>query len=923
VVVERHPEREASGPHPNDRVGRYVLHRVIGVGAMGTVWAASDPELDRAVAIKILHADAARLRTRANFLREAQATARLVHRNVVTIHDVGVADDRLFLAMELVAGLTLRQWLQTPRGWREIVDVLRGAAMGLAAAHDAGIVHRDVKPDNVLLELHADGSVARVVVSDFGLAAAPDPSSSAITRADLVPSGEIDALEVTQDSSFQGTAAYAAPEQRGGTCDARSDQFSFCVTAHEALWGERPPAPTSGCAPRWLRRAVMRGLSSHPTQRFPDMRALSAALDPQRRRRAATIVAGVAACSAALGIAVASRTAEPERLSYCDRVTSQLDGVWDEPSRLEIEAAFLATHEPSAADAWASVSARIDTFASEWVEAQTQACLAQTDGTVPRDVLALRMTCLDRQLGRARAIGEALRVMDRDAVLRSSDSVAHLGSPSVCSDDEQLSRRAAARIDVDPRVQLELDSMLSRAEALAHTAKFAESEAIAQDALALAREVGDRWAAAEALLEIAVPRQWRQRPTAEQAFHDALSAALAVEHHRVAALSMIGLLELWDADTAGGAERAEQWERHCRATISAMGGDVGLEIELGVALGNVYLKFARYDEAEAAYRRALALREGSEHDILLAGAHANLASIEAARGRYEEALVGFRHSHALIEGVYGPRHPNAAIALVNVGSATAELGDLETAHQQHLRALEILEENFGREHAGLAPALRMLAWNGLARKRYADALPYAERALAIARRESGERDESTARSLAMVAAIELELGRAAESVAHCEEALVIARAALGADHPTVAEFDVECGFAATEAGHEAEARRHFETAIAVREARLGPDDPEIGRAWTGIAELELKLGHSRQAVVAATRAHELASKPGEGRNVAGPEAAFLLARTLMAAGEHARARRHAEDAVREFRAIGPSWNSHADEVVAWLQRSPR
>ena len=95
------------------------------------------------------------------------------------------------------------------------------------------------------------------------------------------------------------------------------------------------------------------------------------------------------------------------------------------------------------------------------------------------------------------------------------------------------------------------------------------------------------------------------------------------------------------------------------------------------------------------------------------------------------------------------------------------------------------------------------------------------------------------------------------------------------------------------------------------------------RAWTGIAELELKLGHPRKAVVAATRAHELASKPGEGRNVAGPEAAFLLARTLMAAGEHARARRHAEDAVREFRAIGPSWNSHADEVVAWLQRSPR
>ncbi len=923
MTVERHPQREASGPHPDDRVGRYVLHRVIGVGAMGTVWAASDPELDRAVAIKVLHADAARLRTRANFLREAQATARLVHRNVVTIHDVGVADDRFFLAMELVAGPTLRQWVQTPRSWREIVDVLRGAALGLAAAHDAGIVHRDVKPDNVLLELHADGSVARVVVSDFGLAAAADVSSAAITRADLDPPSDGDALEVTQDNSFQGTVAYAAPEQRNGTCDARSDQYSFCVTAYEALWGERPFGGNGCNVPRWLRRVLSRGLDPRPARRFSDMRALASALDPQRRRRAATIVVGVGACSVALGIAVASRATEPRRVDYCDRVASQLDGVWDDQARRDIEAAFLATREPSAADAWASVSGHIDAFAAEWVDAQTQACHAQADGSVPRDVLALRMTCLDRQLGRARAIGDALRVADREAVLRSSDSVAHLGSPSVCSDDEQLSHRAAVRTDVDPRTQLELDGMLSQAEALAHTAKFAESEAIAQDALALARKVDDRWAAAEALLEIAVPRQWRQRPTAEQAFHDALSAALAVEHHRVAALSMIGLLELWDTDTAGGVERAEQWERHCTATISAMGGDVGLEIELGVALGNVYLKFARYDDAEAAYRRALGLRTGREHDILLAGAHANLASIEAARGHYQEALAGFRHSHALIEGVYGARHPNAAIALVNVGSATAELGDLAAAHVHHVRALEILEENFGPEHAALAPALRMLAWNGLARKRYAEALPYAERALAIARRESGDRDESTARSLSMVAAIVLQLGREEEAVGHCEEALRIARAALGADHPTVAEFEVECGYATTQAGHFGAARRHLESAIAIRESRLGADDPEIGRAWTGIAELEMELGHARKAVIAATRAHDIASKPGIGRNVARPEASFLLARALMAAGERARARRLADEAIREFRAIGPSWDAHADEVVAWLQRSPR
>jgi eukaryotic-like serine/threonine-protein kinase len=896
-----------------DRLGRYVVQRRLGSGTMGTVYSAFDPQLDRAVAVKLLRADDASVRARASFLREAKATAQLVHRNVVRIHDVGVVGERLFIAMELVDGPTLRQWLQTPRRWREVLAVMRAAGEGLVAAHDAGIVHRDFKPDNVLV---AD----RVVVTDFGLARRIEDSTvSDAIAIDAAPPE----LLATHDGAFQGTAAYAAPEQREGQpCDARADQFAFCVTLHEALWGARPGEPEADRdVPRWLRRVVVRGLASSPGDRFPDMRALLRALDPKRRRPPATLVAGVGAMGITLALVATVDREEPARASYCDHVASRLDGVWDDPVRREIEAAFLATGEPSAADAAAIVTSRIDAFAAAWVDAQTRACRAEHDGTVASDVIARRMTCLDRQLGRAAALADVLRSVDREAVLRSADMVTRLGTPQVCTDDRRLSRKAEARAAIDARTQAELDVMVEHSEALSRTARYTEAEAVAHEALARARAVGDGWSVSESLLAIAAARQWFEAATAEQAFHDALSAALAVENHRVAALAMLGLLELWDPTTEGGITRAEQWERHCSATLSAIGSAPDIETELIVALGNAYLKHGDYDLAETTYKRAFAVPGADDEDVLLAGAYANLGAIAAARGEFRDALAGFQRSRELLIESYGPRHPNVAGAGINVGSALAELGDLEGARDEHLRALAILEESFGPEHASLAPALRMIAWNALARRMFAEALPYAERALAIARRESGERSESTARSLSMVSSILLELGRVAEARAQAESALDIARSVFGDDHPTIGEFEIECGTAATRAGDDAAAREHFARAIAVRERTLGPDDGEVARALSGLAELELSRGHGRAAVDVATRVLAIMSKPDNQRGGARAEASFLLARALASrddAGDRARAVELARTAQAELAAAGPAWAVRRDDVARWL-----
>ncbi|HEU4613710.1 MAG TPA: serine/threonine-protein kinase, partial [Kofleriaceae bacterium] len=277
-------DREAEHLAPGTEVGRYIVERVAGAGAMGVVYAARDPSLDRTVALKLVAAtgDA---HARDRMLREARAMAQLSHRNVVTIFDVGTHGDDVFLAMEFLPGRTLRQWLaERTRTTREIVRVLCEAGRGLAAAHDAGLVHRDIKPDNVLI---ADDG--RVCITDFGLArtAGGGPATER-------PEGSAPATALTATGHLLGTPAYMAPEQlAGGAADVRSDQFSFCIVAYECLAGRRPFDGTTIAelrdaiarepaaiprAPKRLEHVIRRGLATDPDRRFASMTELIDAL---------------------------------------------------------------------------------------------------------------------------------------------------------------------------------------------------------------------------------------------------------------------------------------------------------------------------------------------------------------------------------------------------------------------------------------------------------------------------------------------------------------------------------------------------------------------------------------------------------------------------------------------------------------------
>ena len=269
-------------------IDRYRILRCVGRGGMGIVYAARDERLGRTVALKLLRSDLSLAARSTDLTKEAQSLAKLSHPNVVGVFDVGEVDGQLFVAMEYVEGQSLRRWLETPRQLGPILDVYIAAGDGLAAAHHASLVHRDFKPDNVLV-----GSDGLPRILDFGLARAPDHDRAAHPPA-FADDSEATATSLSRHGLLLGTPAYMSPEQHlGERADARSDQFAYCVALYQALYhslpyppedlralslaivsGKLTPPPIVPQIPERLRLLVLRGLCVDPDARFPDMDAL-------------------------------------------------------------------------------------------------------------------------------------------------------------------------------------------------------------------------------------------------------------------------------------------------------------------------------------------------------------------------------------------------------------------------------------------------------------------------------------------------------------------------------------------------------------------------------------------------------------------------------------------------------------------------
>ncbi|WP_224244493.1 serine/threonine-protein kinase [Hyalangium gracile] len=866
-------------------VGRYLVLERLGVGGMGMVYSAYDPELNRQVALKLLRTGALGLDAedgRAHLLREAQAMARVSHPNVVPVYDVGTYGEQVFLTMELVEARTLRLWLRdAPRSWREVRDAFVQAGRGLAAAHAVGIVHGDIKPENLLV-----GQDGRVRVTDFGLARTTMPGKP----------GE----ELPQVAG--GTPAYMAPEQLADQrhADGRSDQFSFCAALFEGLYGERPfngstvtelaqemragrvrPVPRGTPVPGWLHRVVLQGLDADPARRHASIEALLSALleDPAVRRR--LWVRGGIGLTVLLGAVGVTHALNVRQARACaDAAGRALAGVWDAPRQQAVEAAFLGTGRPFATAAWAQVRRSLDAYTSAWVTTRTATCEAtRTGGEQPEELLAGRMRCLDGRLAEMAALTQVLSQADADVMGRALRAVESLPSPASCVGAAAPPESGGAQVDG-------LRAELVRARALGAAGRYKEGLALAQPVADKARQAGDPAAMAESLLVLAeLLEQAGDYRSAEKTLFDALASAEASRNDDVAARG-------WTLAVRLSGERLEQfalatrWRERAEAAITRLGGDPVLRARLHGNVGRVLFAQGRYGEAAEQHAQALVLLErtlGLE-SLELADVLLELSQARAAQRHGAEALDLAERALALRQRALGPDHPDTGMALADLAEVRSYRNEYMEAEQRSTQALEVLERALGPEHPGLVSALNTLAMARLSLQQKPETvLPLLERALRIMESSGSPEISDTA---VLVNNIGTTLGRAgrwAEAERHLTDALARMERQLGPEHPTLVVVLFGLASVQRQLGRPTEALPHLERAAAIQNAQ--PED--VRGMWVQsmmeLGRLYLELQRPKDAVVPLTQLVD--GRPNfRVSPLAGAAARFFLADALWKSG---------------------------------------
>ncbi|MDB4968337.1 MAG: Serine/threonine kinase [Myxococcales bacterium] len=789
-------------PHLRGEViDRYVVIGRIGAGAMGAVYAAYDPELDRKVAVKLLRTDlapgsGARSDLRARLLREGKSMARLSHPCVVPIFDVGAYHDQVFIAMEFVDGVTLREWMKPRRPWGDVLLLLQRAGEGLRAAHEASIVHRDFKPDNVLVHGPIDGPPARerrVRVTDFGLATAAQSASGA--AATTLPLAAVAAQQsLTMTGSLIGTPAYMAPEQMEGHPGPRADQFSFCVTLYEALYGVRPfvsgalselaaeiranrvGAPPPGAqVPAWLRRIVVRGLRANPGERWPSMNALLTALEarPFRSLRRAAIPALMVVAVA--GVGFAWHSVREARALECHGAEAKLAGVWDEPTRARVERAFSATGVPYATASFAATRRLLDDYASGWARMHGDACTAtRVRREQSEELLDLRMLCLDDHEKELGALAQLFTTADAETVEKAPAAAAALTPLAECADTRGLTARE--RPPRDPALAAkvrELSARSAEVRALDNTGKYDRALAAGQAALATARTVGHAASHAD-LAHVTGVLLLREGKLDEgiAVIHEAAQAA-ARAHDDAAVADAWAVLVYAHGTMQAHTDEALRWAAYARAELARSGNADSDLMTLLENEGQVLAQAGRTEEGLADLRQAVALAQkvSGKDSIAALRTASNMGNVLASQGRYEEARDLFRHAMEVQEKQLGASHPDTIVAIENYGAMMVSLERGSEAKALLERGLATRRQILGPKHPYTATAALNLAEAYADEHRYADALALNREALATLEATVGTQHPYIAEALTNVGIDLMGLGKAAQALAPLERAV--------------------------------------------------------------------------------------------------------------------------------------------------------
>jgi tetratricopeptide (TPR) repeat protein/predicted Ser/Thr protein kinase len=852
---------------PGERVGRFIVLEPVGQGGMGHVWSAFDPKLDRKVALKFLRTgtgDANSGSGQARLLREAQALARLSHPNVVAVHDVDTHRGRVFVAMELVVGQTLKDWLRQPRTWREILRALLEAGRGLAAAHLAGIIHRDIKPSNILV-----GTDGRARISDFGLARALEERETASSDAP-VPEPALDE-SVTEEGHVVGTREYMSPEQATGKpVDARSDVFSFCVTAYEALCGVRPsalttqtglsaelltnpalglralrrssntsvqiarlPPPAAGRhAPRRLVRRLARGLQANADHRWPSVPALLDAMEKDARPLRAWHFALVAAAT----LAAASTAAV--RLSHdpCAAGAAGIASAWSPADRSWLAPTFAAA-APDQPDAAERAAHHLDAYAARWQDAYREACEAARRGTQAPHLSALRLACLEARRQEAAAVVDLLRHASAATVNKSADAVLDLPGVSGCGEVEALSApvpppdEGPARQKLD-RLRIQL-ARVSAEDAVADPRTRQDAEALAAEA----DQAG--FAPLQASAHLRLGNVYERLGETLRARKSHLTALLAAER---------GRSEVTRAQAAA----------RLAVNLSHYGG--------------------LYDEADRWVAVALAIADRTPmQDVELYTLHV-LGQLRTEQGRLPEAMVALDRMEVLLRTRHRPDEPFRMMYLSHRSDALAELGRID------------------------------------------ESLQYARQALALAQETRGEKHPITARLHYLLARILVDTAHAADARRELQPAERYWSTPGSTNELHLMDVgDIRATSFHME-GRYQEALDESRRILAWRERVLGKDHADVSFTLDNVGMALIGLGRPKEAITPLEQSLALKTRAGL-KMLSGAEGMLALANALwLGGGDRARARALARDAEQATR-MAPNSRIHV-EATDWLAAHP-
>ncbi|MEM7157070.1 MAG: serine/threonine-protein kinase [Myxococcota bacterium] len=851
------------GPHRPLRIGRFTVIDEIGRGGMGIVYAAYDPDLDRKIAVKVLQPVAESTEEvtegRARLLREAQAMARLSHPNVATVHEVGTMDDMVFLAMEFIEGHTLKGWVSEEghAGWAPIVTMYRQAGRGLAAAHLAGLIHRDFKPDNVLVD--ADG---RAKVLDFGLARAQhDTDPAAAERATTVSSSSLDS-PLTLAGRIMGTPAYMAPEQfMGERLDERSDQFSFCVSLYEALYGERPfPAknfmelrlrvlqggpptpPDQSSVPAWVLRVLLRGLSRHPAERYESMEELLEALeeDPAARRRrvGGWLAAGVLVAAGLWGSTAYLRAEQAQSEAAadpCAEAGANIEDIWGAERKRAVRDAFTQTKVGYAEGTWTRVQTRLDDHAKRWTDAQQAVCRATAvDKTQPEPLQLVRQACLNRRLSELRAHVAVFAQADPRVVQRAVAAIDELHDPDECRTVQTMRIEMPLPADEAAAIRVaEQRQHLDDVMALITTGKRDEALELAQQVVAEAETLAYLPFSAEAYLRLGVTLDKKGR------YEEA-------------------------AATLGEALTAAEVGRHDAAAVDAW---------------NEWLRTVGYHQGQHDLARATlprldaALRRLGDDPIRQAAAFKTRGTLAYAESDFASAVQHFRSGKQILERELGADHSQTAILYQNLGTSLERLGRYDDAEPILRRGLEIWSANRGSRHPGLAAIHETLGDVALGR------------------------DDAKA------------------AVHHFGLALELFMDSHDERHPETASRYRDLGVAHGLAGQRKEALEWFRKALDAEYLRLdGPEPPFLSSLELGLALIAAGRAEDAVPVLEAALAHPEA--PSEPR----PALRFALARALWSAEPRAKSRARQLATTARSTYTNQGSDGAGAEVQSWLDR---